>query len=118
MVVGNVLVAVMLGLTLATTRLSAQQPPNGQEIYRSECRTCHGANGVPSAHSREEYPKIATFADSAFFDGRGQDSIVAVLRRGVGRDMKSFREKLEPAEMQAVAAYIRTLARRRGPAGQ
>ena len=118
MFVVKVLVAGMLGLTLAATRLSAQQPPSGQETYRSECRTCHGANGVPSAHSREEYPKIATFADSAFFDGRGQDSIVAVLRRGVGRDMKSFREKLTPAEIQAVATYIRTLARRRGPAGQ
>jgi mono/diheme cytochrome c family protein len=107
----------ILAAGLITGRLAAQEP-DGREIYRNECRSCHGANGVPSQHSREQYPKVASFADSAFFDGRSQDSIIAVLRHGVGQDMKSMRDKLQPEEMRAVAAFIRTLARRRGPAPQ
>jgi len=98
---------------LAAGPLMAQQP-DGRAIYREECRNCHGANGVPPAAKREEYPRIPTFADSSFFDHRSQDSIVAVLRHGAGRDMKSFRDKLSPAEIDAVAAFIRTLQRRRG----
>lgn len=113
----NMVTASVLIVMLPSGALSAQQP-SGQDVYRRECRNCHGANGTPQARALEQYPKIVTFADSAFFDRRSQDSIVAVLRRGVGRDMKSFRDKLTTAEMQSVAAYIRTLARRRGPAGQ
>jgi mono/diheme cytochrome c family protein len=103
----------VLAVSLPATRLNAQQP-DGREIYRNECRSCHGANGVPSAQSRQLYPRIPTFADSAFLDGRSQDSIVAVLRRGVAPYMRSMRDKLSPAQMRAVAAFIRTLAHRRG----
>ena len=46
---------------------------------------------------------------------RSDDSLVAVIRRGTGKDMKSFREKMSAEEMRAVAQYIRTFARRRTP---
>lgn len=98
-------------------RLAAQQP-DGREIYRNECRSCHGANGVPSAQAHQLYARIPTFADSAFLDGRSQDSVIAVLRRGVPPFMRSMRDKLSPTEMRAVAAFVRTLARRRGTGSQ
>jgi mono/diheme cytochrome c family protein len=54
-----------------------------------------------------KFPKIDTF-DAAFFAAHSQDSIVTVLRNGKGQDMKSFRDKLTPEQMRAVAAYMRT----------
>ena len=56
------------------------------------------------------YPTLKAINDSAFLKGRSDDSIVAVLRRGAGRDMKPFAGKLTAEEMAAVATFIRGLA--------
>jgi mono/diheme cytochrome c family protein len=47
--------------------------------------------------------------DSAFLAGRSQDSLVAVLRDGIGQ-MKGYKEKLTPEQMVAVARYVRSFA--------
>lgn len=88
------------------------QTANGQAVYREHCRTCHGATGKPTDFARRAYKTIPTFADAAFFTGRSQDSIVAVLTRGVGtgKDMRSFKNVLSRDEMIAVARYVRTLS--------
>lgn len=86
--------------------LSAQQP-DGTGLYRENCRTCHGTAGKPTQRALSQYPRIPTM-DSAFFAVRSADSIVAILTHGKGKDMKSFTAKLTPAEMRAVAAYIRS----------
>ncbi len=99
-------------LAAGATQVMAQAP-DGQALYRRECRSCHGANGVPPQRAREQYERIPSLADSAFQARRTDDSIVAVLRRGVGRDMQSFTSKLNAGEMRAVVQYVRTLARRR-----
>lgn len=106
-------VALLSALLLATGVVAAAaQAPDGQALYRENCRSCHGANGVPPERAREQYQRIPTFADSSFFAHRSDDSLLAVLRRGAGRDMKSFTSKLTPEQMRAVVQYIRTLARR------
>ena len=88
----------------------AAQVPDGQAIYRENCRACHGAAGKPVARMVNAFPKIPNLADSAFMRVRSEDSIMVVLRHGAGRDMKSFKDKLSPPEMAAVARYIRSLA--------
>jgi|SRR5262245_14621682 len=84
----------------------AGQAADGQSIYKDECRTCHGAAGKPTQRAVSQYKDMPTF-DAAFFEHRSQDSIVAVLNTGVGKDMKSFKSKLSPAEIAAVAMYIK-----------
>jgi mono/diheme cytochrome c family protein len=86
-------------------RLTAQAAV-GQSIYRDECRTCHGAAGKPTQRAVSQYKDMPTF-DAAFFANRSQDSVVAVLNRGVGKDMKSFKSKLSPEEIAAVAKYVK-----------
>ncbi len=99
-----------VGLAVAAVVLScgraAAQNPDGQAVYHDECRNCHGAAGKPTQRALGQYPKIPTF-DTTFFAGRSEDSIVAVLRHGVGKDMKSFKDKLSPEEIRAVAQYVR-----------
>jgi mono/diheme cytochrome c family protein len=81
----------------------------GKEPYEEFCRKCHGVRGVPPKTMKAKYSKIPTF-DAAFFVKHSQDSIVTVLTKGKNEDMKSFKDKLSPEQMKAVAAYIRTFA--------
>lgn len=82
----------------------------GKDPYEANCRRCHGVLGVPPKSMQARFPKIATF-DAAFFAKRSADSLVAVMTKGTSKDMKSYKDKLTHAQMVAVAAYIRALAR-------
>jgi high-affinity iron transporter len=106
-------IVALTGLALGLSPALAAQAPDGQALYREHCRTCHGATGKPTQRALGQYPKIPSLADSAFLQSRSDDSIVAVLRHGVGKDMKSFKDKLTPGEIAAVAQYVRTLPTRK-----
>jgi len=96
---------VILALSVWATGAAAQAAatePDGAALYRQQCRSCHGAKGTPPARMVTVYPALTAFGDLA------ADSIVAVLRHGKGKDMKAFADRLSPAEMRAVAAYIKT----------
>ena len=103
------LAALILGATAyATSAAPRLQDPTGQELYEDNCRKCHGVRGVPPKTMKTKYPKIATF-DAAFFEKHSLDSIVTILARGKGDDMKSFKSKMSQDEMKQVAAYIISL---------
>ena len=93
-----------------TTQTPASGEPDGAALYRQNCRSCHGAKGIPSETMRASYPKLPNLADSTLQAHLTTDSIVAVLQHGKGKDMKSFAAKLSPAEMAAVAKFVKTLA--------
>lgn len=102
----------MLLASGAIHSVGAQQP-DGQAIYRQECRTCHGATGVPPARALAKYTKLRSLGDSGFVSRLKVDSIVTILQNGMDQDMKSFAGKLDNAEMRAVAVYIKGLAEKR-----
>lgn len=113
----NRMLSLVVGLVLAggsARALSAQQA-DGQAVYREECKSCHGINGVPPAREATKYRKLRALGDSGFVSGISQDSIVVILTHGIDANMKSFSDKLSVEEMRAVAAYIHTLAARRRP---
>ena len=87
----------------------SHQEPEGKTLYLKNCRQCHGVTGTPSDQSKHKYPKIKTLNDEAFLKERSDDSLIAVMKHGAGRDMKSFSDKLTPEQMAAVAKYVRTL---------
>jgi mono/diheme cytochrome c family protein len=94
----------------AAPTLAAQAPPpDGAALYREHCKECHGAAGRPTKTALGKYKDIKVF-DAAFLAARSDDSVLAVLKHGVkdGKEMKSFKEKLTPEEMVAVAKYVRT----------
>lgn len=101
-------VGIALSLTIGS-RAAAAQAPDGEALYRQNCRSCHGAKGTPTQRMLGVYPTLKNFADSAFLAGLSVDSIVAILKKGAGKDMKSFSEKLTPDQMTAVARFVKTL---------
>jgi mono/diheme cytochrome c family protein len=104
--------SLVVGMLLVPA-IARAQGPDGAALYREQCRSCHGVVGNPPARARDEYPNIPSLADSAFMARLSEDSIVTVLRRGKGEDMRPFTSKLSAEEMRAVARFVRALPSRR-----
>ena len=100
-------------LTVAGVRAGAAQQPEGQAVFRENCKTCHGINGVPPEREKAKYAKLRTLGDSGFVSRLAVDSIVKIVTKGIDKNMKSFSDKLSPEEIQAVAGYIKELAEKK-----
>lgn len=107
--------SMLIVLIVASGALAATaQEPDGKELYNANCKKCHGVLGTPPKTMKAKYEKIATF-DADFIAKRSDDSVVKVLMKGKGDDMKSFKTKLTPPEMMAVAKYVRELGAKSHP---
>jgi len=103
--------AVPLVRTAAASRRAALVGDDtGKVLFTENCQKCHGARGVPPKVIREKFTRIPTM-DAAFFAARSDDSVVTILLNGKSDVMVSWKAKLSPADMKAVAAYIRTFAK-------
>jgi mono/diheme cytochrome c family protein len=100
-------------LALSTARPVAAQQPDGQAVFKENCKTCHGINGVPPERERAKYKKLRTLGDSGFVARLSVDSIVKIVTNGIDKDMKPFKDKLTPDEIHAAAGYIKELAEKK-----
>jgi mono/diheme cytochrome c family protein len=106
-------IAVAFASAVAAGRASAQGP-DGKALYDENCKKCHGVVGRPPKTMQTKFPKIYTF-DAAFVAARSDDSVVKVLTKGKNEDMVSFKDKLKPDEMLAIAKYVRELGSKSHP---
>jgi mono/diheme cytochrome c family protein len=81
----------------------AQDGNGGREVFLSKCARCHGRDGVPKRIAKEA-PNLSDPTWSLPID-----QIEHSIREGKGKDMKPFKFKLKPEQIQAVAAYVQTL---------
>jgi mono/diheme cytochrome c family protein len=103
---------VFAGLVFAASGVisnAGAQTVDAKAVYDANCKKCHGVAGTPSKAMAAKSPKLAAF-DAAFFAKRSDDSVVKVLTKGKSKDMPSFNNKMTPAEMAAVAKYVRAFA--------
>jgi mono/diheme cytochrome c family protein len=107
-IAGSLVAGLILAIGLGASRLEAQQP-DGAALYQQHCRSCHGAQGVPTPRMLTLYPKLKSLADSAYLASLSTDSIVVVTRDGVGT-MKAYKDKLSAEQITAVAQFVKTLA--------
>ncbi|MBI3568860.1 MAG: cytochrome c [Gemmatimonadetes bacterium] len=98
---------------IVTSRVSAQGA-DGKALYDEFCKKCHGVIGKPPATMQKKFEKIATF-NAEFMAKHSVDSVVKVLSKGKNEDMKSFKEKMKPDELTAVAKYVHELAAKAKP---
>jgi len=104
------LAAGILAALCATANASAQQATStdGKSLFEANCKMCHGVRGVPP-QAMVKMMKVPVL-DAAYFQKHTEDSVVVVLKKGRGTNMKSFAERLTPDQMLAVARYLRSLA--------
>ena len=62
-IAGALVAGTVLALGLGASRAEAQQP-DGAALYKQNCRSCHGAQGVPTPRMATLYPKMKSLADS------------------------------------------------------
>lgn len=102
---------VFTGLMFAASAVlsnAGAQSTDAKPVYDANCKKCHGAAGIPSKAMVTRWPKLAAF-DAAFFAKRTDDSLVEVIEKGKAK-MPAYKTKMTPAEIAAVAKYVRTFA--------
>ena len=105
-----VLVAGVIAALGAVAQVCAQQATatDGKTLFEANCKMCHGTRGVPP-QARVKMRKVPVL-DAAYFEKHTDDSVVVVLKKGRGTNMKSCAERLTPEQMVAVARYLRSVA--------
>ena len=91
-----------------TTGVTHGQASDGKALYLKNCRSCHGTSGSPTKQALRETPKIRAL-DPEFLGKIPEDSLIAVVTNGLGKDMKPFKAKLTQEEIQAIARYVKTV---------
>lgn len=74
------------------------QQLSGEELYKTHCVRCHGADGGKGFFGAKDLRK-SQLADSL---------IVRQIENGK-RFMPSFRKKIAPADINLIVAYVKTL---------
>lgn len=95
-------------LLSAARGVTAQKAADGRSIFLAKCSTCHGRTGKPAPM----YAKIgaANLSDPDWQKERSHEYIKNVVSNGSpGTAMRSFQNELEPAQIDAVVKFVRTL---------
>jgi mono/diheme cytochrome c family protein len=102
-----------IGLLLAASAAKAQSAV-GLGLYEKSCKMCHGADGTPNPAMLKMLPTLPTL-NAKFIANRSEDSIVKVLTHGTANGkMKGFKEKLTHEQMEAIAKYVKEMAKAKG----
>lgn len=96
-------IAVVAVLGLALPVFAAE---DGKALYDSKCAMCHGSDGV----AKKMAAGSKNFNDPAWKKGETADGITKIIKEGKGK-MKGLGDKLNEAQMKAVADYVLTLAK-------
>jgi cytochrome c oxidase cbb3-type subunit 3 len=88
-------------------------PPTGRDgraLYEQACATCHGKDGIadPAWKARLGVPDLA---DAERLGALDDEAIRRVIAEGSKNGkMPPWKQTLSPAQIDAVAAYVRTLS--------
>lgn len=82
----------------------------GEDVWQKKCQTCHGLDGkgkpAMARMFKVELEKLdLTRGDPA----RSPEAFVKTIADGKNSKMPAFKDKLSPAEINAVAAYAQSL---------
>jgi mono/diheme cytochrome c family protein len=80
--------------------------PSGKTLFAENCATCHGSHGQgnPIMMNKE----LIRLDDAAFLKTLTDEQIETTIREGRGM-MPAFETTFNPAELDALVKYIRTL---------
>jgi mono/diheme cytochrome c family protein len=89
-----------------------QKAPPVAEVYKTHCQSCHMADG-------DSPLEPLNFVDGTWKHGSAPAKVAGVIADGVpGTAMLPFGPKLTPAEVRALAAYVRAFDKKLKPAAK
>jgi len=97
---------ILMALAAAATAAAAGgDAPSGKALYDQKCAICHGKDGVAKPQAKGS----RNFNDPAYQSATSAEAIAKVTAEGTGQ-MPAYRSTLKPAEIDVIAAHIKTLA--------
>lgn len=105
----------VLGLTLCASptalgRAADAPAPDGQKLYETKCAACHGKDGV----AKKMGEGSANLNDPTWQEATTPEAIATVILEGKSESkvkMPPAKGKLTTEEINAIAAYVKTLAK-------
>jgi mono/diheme cytochrome c family protein len=95
--------------------LVASADPATERLWKAKCGSCHGADGKGQTEQGKKLA-ISDMTTAAWQSGITDDKIKAAINDGVKREkngvkqeMDGYKAKLQPAQVDALTAHIRTL---------
>jgi mono/diheme cytochrome c family protein len=86
----------------ATAKPAAGAKVDALEVYQQKCQACHMADG-----NSQIMPNMS-FADGVWKHGSTVKAVTTTITNGVpGTAMVAFKEQLSPAEIAALARFVR-----------
>ena len=99
----------MIQALAASLFVIAAAPAEVADLYKTHCQSCHMADG-------DSPLEPLNFADGVWKHGTTVAAVAAVIAKGVpDTAMLPFKAKLTPAEIQALAAYVRAFDKKLKP---
>jgi len=87
-----------------------EKAPPVAEVYKTHCQSCHMADG-------DSPLEPLNFVDGTWKHGSAPAKVAAIIADGApGTAMLPFSSKLTPAEVKALAAYVRAFDKKLKPA--
>lgn len=89
----------------------------GQQLYTTQCATCHGAQGAgDGVHAAKFKPVPSNLIDARWKHGPSDGEIFTVIRNGVPKtSMSSFAKKMTERQTWDVVNYVRSLGPKNEP---
>jgi len=90
---------------------TAKSIADGQKLYQTNCRHCHGAKGLGDGPLAPSNPSPANLTDAKWDHGSTDGEIFTLIKNGAGPDseMKAMKTKLSDKDIWNVLNYIRSL---------
>jgi cytochrome c6 len=108
----NSVPALLIGLLAAAATISGGSPADqsaGADTYKAKCSVCHGADGSGNT----PMGKRMSIRDlrSADVQKQSDQDLANIIRNGKA-PMPGFAKSLDQAQIQALVAYIRSIAQK------
>ena len=113
-VCAKVLIAIFSGFMIAEPSGINANEVQGIQVFTTHCIVCHGEKGNgkgPAAASLKPKPRNFKKGLKSFKYGTTLADVVKTISNGSpGTAMPPFKSVLNPEQLEAVAAYVRSLA--------
>jgi mono/diheme cytochrome c family protein len=105
---------VMAGILAVATSAAAAPDAKTARTWKAKCASCHGADGKGKTETGEKLgiPDMTTAKwQKEVSDADAKKAISEGFKReGKSEGMDAYKDKLEPEQIDALIAYIRSLA--------
>ena len=108
-------VAAALGIVTVSGRAGAETDPKTVKTWKAKCASCHGVDGKAGTETGQKLgiPDMTSAAwQKKVTDAQMKTSILdGGTRPGKTEGMDPYKDKLQPDQVDALVAYVRTLGK-------